>query len=407
LNETEFKRSICEKAPPDSRLRDPDNPFVEAEVFRIELGILRGKEPGPFAGFGKGHVSEVIVAATEKQRRYLSLEPGGDRVDTSRVPTTDEVVSSALLFDLLEPWRAFLRKAGSGQTEASFETFEEAAAWVEAIADRDAKRFHEAHAADLGKAGRELEVLAELFSQEFGLELDLKRPSLSYIGSDGVVRTRRVWSGTPRTFLWQLADRISVLEACLRVPAALLTAWVLTDITPVILAVSIERQVSILPPDLLEPTWRPVKFETTAESRFVEKLGDVPGFKLDAPSGGLPGGIERRRFALTFHHGGLKKEDLRQVNALARGFFGRKDGKPVSAAHFGVWELVRAHGGPPAKGAPRGSVRRFFEAILTEFNAGHRDSRLGGWKSVQRAYQAVLKTVKTPSAPQPARESDE
>ena len=412
MNEREVKQLIREKAPPDSKLRNADNPFVDAEVLRTEVGILQQKKP-EFTGFGQRHVSEVIVTATEKQHHYLSLEPGGERVDTSRVPTTDEVISSEVLFDLLQPWRDFLRKAGSGQTEASFETFEEAGNWVEGTADIDAKRFYEAHAADLGKAGRGLAAFAERLDRDFGLDLALKELSLSYIGSNGAVKTRRVWSGMPRTFLWKLADRLSFLEAATFVPQALLTAWVLTDIMPVITAVSVERQVSTLPPDLLEPTWGPVEIGTKDRSRFIEDLGGVPRFKLDASTPAPPGGVERRKFIVTLHHGSLKKEDLRQANSLARAFFGRKRGKSVSAAHFEIWELVRAHGGPPGKGAPRGSTRQFFDKILAEFNVGHCDrahGRLGGWKSVQRAYQGVLRTVgpvKIPSAPQPASDLTE
>ncbi|MEX0973993.1 MAG: hypothetical protein WD024_01390 [Bacillota bacterium] len=286
--------------------------------------------------------TEQPTVSTERRE---TVEPCG-----SPAAVRTQRVTSVVLARKWASWCRAVREKLFGQEEPPFATVQEAADWVQRERFKmlpDMERRLEARRA----AAQQISNLA----QEAAIDVQFVIREMDYLtpipGDE--VKTTYVYPGSPLHLLEE-----ETREASRRTTFAAqdLVSWVLTGQDPV------------NPPAFVTKYWL--------------KVSDVDGTDL----GYLP------KITFTILNGNFSFEDLRQINRVVRGYFGKKNGgRQLTPEHEEVYSLVWDRDGPPAK-RTKGAAT-FWEGIMREYNLRHGQRPYEVWRSVRKAYYDTEKLV--------------
>jgi hypothetical protein len=328
---------------------DADSPFVGDAVLEEALAKK---------GLTLERVGFVAARAREKAGDYVRVRGAGE----SSLNPEAALISNSLK-KRLTPWAEGLREEGFGSREAPFQDEAEAADWIEEQSARDRERGAEERPS-LADAMKEIRRLADLA----GLEVRPKVRFLKY-GRPGDKHDKNV-GVEAGTFLDRLARETNRVSETTAFQADVLTAFVLTGLTPLISRVRVTE---------------------------IRELCDVPGDR-----------IQSRWITLRFNAADVSYADVRKLYKDVRKYFDATDANLLKWEEAEFLLLVDSMGGPP-----EGDMTRFWEEVLRRWreNSAHEYAPLNSWRAVRNKFEKldkrknvrVLWTANPPRSPEVER----
>lgn len=326
---------------------DADSPFVGNAVLEEALAEK---------GLTRSRVAIVAARAREEAGSYV-------RVRGAHFTPEAALISNSLE-KRLTPWAEGLREEGGfGRREAPFRDDAEAADWIEEQSARDRKRGASRRPSP-ADAAKEIRRLADLA----GMEVKPTPRFLKY-GRPKDLHTKNT-SVCPGTFLDRLARETNRVSEKTAFQPDVLTAFVLTGLTPQI---------------------------SRVRAAEVRVLCDVPGDR-----------IQSRWITLQFNTADVSYAELRELYKDVRRYFDATDANLLKWEEAEFLMLVDSMGGPP-----EGDKTRFWEEVLRrwEENPAHKYAPLGSWRAVRNKFEKLdrrknvreLWTANPPPSPEEVR----
>ncbi len=325
---------------------DADSPFVSKAVLNeaLEEKVLTLKR----VGF-------VAAKAREEAGNYVRVRGAGE----SDLNPEAALISSSLK-KRLTPWVEGLREEGFGSREAPFQDEAEAADWIEEQSAHDREQRVKERPSPFD-AMKEIRRLADLA----GLEVQPKMRFLKY-GRPGDEHDKSV-GVEAGTFLDKLARETNRVSEETAFQADVLTAFVLTGLTPQI---------------------------SRVRGTEVQKLCNVPGDR-----------IQSRWITLRFNAADVSYPEVRALYKGVRRYFGADDAKLLTWEEAEFLLLVDSMGGPPED-----HKTRFWEEVLWRWkeNPAHKYAPLNSWRAARNKFEKLDKrknvrklwTANSPQSPE-------
>ncbi|MDQ4042525.1 MAG: hypothetical protein M3118_01735 [Actinomycetota bacterium] len=305
---------------------DADSPFVWKAVLKEALAEN---------GLTQKRVGIVAARAREEAGNYVRVR-GADL-------NPEAALISSSLKKRLTPWAERLREEGFGKREAPFKDEAEAADWIEeqSALDREQRVEERLSPADAMKEIRRLADLAGLEVRPKVRFLKYGRPDDEHDKSVGV---------EAGTFLDMLARETNRVSEETAFQADVLTAFVLTDLTPQI---------------------------SRVRGTEVQKLCDVPGDR-----------IQSRWITLRFNAADVSYPEVRKLYNEVRRYFGATDANLLKWEEAEFLLLVDSMGGPPED-----DKMRFWEEVLRRWkeNPAHKYAALNSWRAARNKFEKLDK----------------